>query len=188
MFGVSQPYSLKEDVKPVKLELHKFNPSSNPKAKGSLNITNVTQVKDTLYYFVSGISIYSPVYVIVSSKEADKKLDIRLCKMNWNNPDRSGSTNSSGIWSDKFKTETDFGIMVIAREKPSDYSLMVWVGDEAKFELPTVFSGKENEEKGDSEKGNFLKENALYIVIGLLVLIIGILFIKLKKNKNETKS
>lgn len=58
--------------------------------------------------------------------------------------------------------------------------MMVWVGDEPKMELPTVFK------KGDfaDGNGNFIKDNLLYIIISVLIIIIAILFFKFKK-KNE---
>lgn len=178
----AQPFSLDDRIKPVELNLYPFNPSSQPKAKGRLNVTQVTQQKDTLYFFAKGASIYSPVYVGISTADKEHPIEVRLCKTNWKDLARQGSTGTEGHWEDKFKTEGDFGIMVIAINKPSDYSLTVWNGDEAKFELPTVFN---NDKAAMTAKGggNFLKDNLLYIVIGVLVLLIAFLFFKLKTKK-----
>ena len=185
---VAQPFTLEKDVNPIKLQFHKFNPPSDPKAKGKLNVTEVTQVKDTMYFFTNEVSIYSTVYVGVTTSDKENPLEIRLAKMNWQNADRSGSTGSSGHWEEKFKTETDFGIMVIAKNKPVSYSLVVWNGDEVNFDIPSVFSGdvEKTNDTNDAKKegGGFLKKNLIYLIIGLLVIVIGFLVYKLKNKKS----
>lgn len=181
----AQPFTLEKNVQPIKLEFHKFNPPSEPKAKGKLNVTEITQVKDTMYFYTNEVSIYSPVYIGVTTDDKDNPLEIRLAKMNWKNPDRKGSTGSSGHWEEKFKTETDFGIMVIAKNKPASYSLVVWNGDEVKFDMPSVFSNEPSKEENIKKEGDgFLKKNLMYIIVGLLIVVIGFLVVKLKNKKS----
>ena len=189
----SQPFTLKKEIEPTKLEFHKFNPTSQPKAKGRLNVTEVTQVKDTMYFFADQMSIYSPVYVGVTTEDKDNALDIRISKMNWNNSDRSGSTGSTGHWDATFKTENDFGIMIIAKNKPVKYSLVAWNGSEVDFKLPSVFSNDpgagDNSASGDkattkSGKG-FFQQNTLYIIIAVLIAVIAFLFIKMRNKKTS---
>ena len=148
-----------------------------------MNITRVTQVKDTLYYFVQGASIYSPVYVGLTSLDPSVKVDVRLCKMNWKNFLRSGTTDDKGQWKENFKTENDFGIMVIPQSKPAKYTLLVWVGNEAKLELPTVLGGDEKkaDEKSGGGKGGG-SNMILYIIIGVLAVAVAFLFLKRKKS------
>jgi hypothetical protein len=177
----AQPFTLEDHIKPVKLELHKFNPSKEPKAKGRLGVAQITQVKDTMYFWAGGISIYSPVYVGVNVADPSNTVEVRLHKMNWKEASRSGSTDNKGHWEEKFKTENDFGIMVIAKSKPVTYSIVTWAGDESKFELPTVF--KKDDGSGGGVEGNFFKDNMLYIIIGVLVLAILVMFLKLKSRK-----
>lgn len=182
---MAQPFTLEKEVKPIKLTFHKFNPPAEPKAKGKLNVTEVTQVKDTMYFYTNEVSIYSPVYVGVTATDKDNPLEIRLAKMNWKNADRSGSTGSSGHWEEKFKTETDFGIMVIAKNKPASYALVVWNGDEVNFEMPSVFNSGADKTTGVKKSGDgFLKKNLMYIIIGLLVIVVGFLVYKLKNKKS----
>lgn len=184
----AQPFTLDPNIKPVELKLHKFNPAKEQKAKGRLNVTDVNQVKDTMYFFAKGISIYSPVYVGVSALDETSPVEVSLHKMNWKEAERIGTTNEKGQWKEKFKTENDFGIRVIANKKPSTYSLVVWAGDEPKMELPTVFKkkgDKSNDVKVAGTKSSFFKNNLLYIVIGVLALAVLILVIKLKSKKHE---
>ena len=173
----SQPFTL-DSMKVTELKLVKYTPKDE-KGKGRINLTQVTQVKDTMYFFVNGLSMYSPTYVGITAREKDKKIKVQLHKWNWKDILRSGSTDDKGHWEDKFKTETDFGIMVICKDKPVDYALTVWTGEEAKPELPTVFS---NDKKAAGSGSGFLKKNWMYIVIGLLVIVIGFMFVKRKKT------
>lgn len=172
-------------INPMEIKLRPFKPNNKDSVfqKGKLNIVRVNQMKDTLYYFVQGASIYSPVYVGLTSLDPSIKVKVQLYKMNWKNADRTGVTNTKGHWSEKFKTENDFGIMVIPETKPAKYSILVWVGNEAKLEMPTVFSGEEkNDTNSGSEGKSGMSNTLLYIIIGLLAVIAGILLYKKKKS------
>ena len=182
----AQPFNLDTSINPVEIKLRPFKPTTKDSAlqKGKMNIMRVTQVKDTLYYFVQGASIYSPVYVGVTSLDPANKIKVQLHKMNWQNASRSGTTDSKGQWSEKFKTENDFGIMVIPGSKPAKYSILVWVGDEPKMELPTVFSGDAKEEKAPGKEGKGGSGNTLlYVIIAVLAVAVGFLFFKMKNKK-----
>lgn len=181
LFGsnvIAQPFTLDPKIRPVEIKLHKFNPASEPKAKGRLGIAEVNQQKDTLYYFVKGASIYSSIYVGVQNEDASKSIKVSLHKMNWKQSDRSGETNSSGSWKELFKTENDFGIRIISNGETIAYSLIVWVGDEPKMELPTLFK-----KAGLAADGNFFKDNLMYILIAALIVLLVFIFFKNKKNK-----
>ena len=183
---IAQPFNLDTSINPVEIKLRPFKPTHKDSAlmKGKMNILRVTQVKDTLYYFVQGASIYSPVYVGVTSLDPANKIKVQLHKMNWQNASRSGTTNDKGQWSEKFKTENDFGIMVVPGSKPAKYSILVWVGDEPKMELPSVFSGDAPDEKKDEKGGKGDSGNTLlYIIIGVLAVAVGFLFFKMKNKK-----
>lgn len=180
----AQPFTLDPAIQPVELKLQPFSPKQKDreKQKGRINVTKVTQVKDTLYYFVQGASIFSPVYVGVTTNEPANKINVQLSKMVWKNIDRKGSTDEKGRWHETFKTENDFGIMVVPDSKPAKYTLMVWVGDEARLELPSVMknAGEETKEKNKKGSGSLI----LYIVIGALVILVAFLFFKLKNRKS----
>jgi hypothetical protein len=175
----AQPFTLDKKLKPLQLKLNKFNPPKEPKAKGRISISQTTQTDDTLFYFVKGASIYSPVYFSIKTNDPANSVDVSLHKLSWRKAERSGTTDANGYWEQQFKTENDFAIRVIAKEKPVAYNMMVWVGDEPKMELPTVFK------KGTiiSGGGNFLKNNLLYIAIAGLIIIILIIFFKYKNKK-----
>jgi hypothetical protein len=181
----AQPFSLDERVKPTELNLVDYKKTDTLR-KGRINITEVTQHQDTSYYFIKALSMYSPVYVGLTAKPEAGNIKINLCKDNWHAINRNGETGDKGHWQDIFKTEGDFGIMVIADKKPADYTLVVWVGDEAKdVGITSPFKDKDSKSGTAANKGgSFLKDNLMYIIIGLLVIVIGFLFYKMKKNKS----
>jgi hypothetical protein len=180
--GVSyaQPFNLDEKINPIELTLVK-NPDSTGIKKGRINVTNVTQVKDTMYYWVNTLSIYSPTYFGISQDEATPgDIQIKLCKENWGAVDISGSTADSLQWNSMFKTEQDFGIMVIGPKKPVKYSLLVWSGDDKNtVEVPAVFT---TYDKMKGKKTGGFGGKILYIGLALLAIVAIVLFIKRKRK------
>ncbi len=179
--AMAQPFSLDDNIKPVELNFVKIDPPKKPTAKGRINVTNITQTQDTMYFFGKGFSMYAPAYVGVTAKDKSVPLQVDLFKENWLKANKSGNTGEKGFWEDKFRTEGDFGIRIIAKTKPAAYTIVVWNGDDVKVNVPSPFS----KDKPGSSGGamDFLKKNMLYIIIGLLVLVIGFLLLKFKKKK-----
>ncbi|MBC7875029.1 MAG: LPXTG cell wall anchor domain-containing protein [Ferruginibacter sp.] len=177
----AQPFTLEERVQPTELKLVDFK-KTDTMQKGRINMSEITQNKDTSYYFVKGLSIFSPVYFGLTTNAESGNIKINLCKDNWHQVNQNGETGSKGHWQANFKTEGDFGIMVIAENKPADYSIVVWVGDEAKdVGIPSPF--KDGDEKvSNGKKENFLKKNMVFIIVGLVLVVGGILYLKKKKN------
>jgi hypothetical protein len=180
LFGVpalAQPFTLDPNINPTELTLVNFEPPNKPLAKGMTNVTDVTQVADTQYFFIKGISIYSPVYFSITAKDKMEGLRVDLCKANWLAASRSGVTDANGHWEDKFKTEGDFGIRVIAKNKPATYALVTWVGKEADIDIPSAFVYSETGTGG----GN--KNMLLYGGIAAAVLLLVVVFIIKRKKK-----
>ena len=183
-FIQAQPFTLEPNIKPIELKLHKFEPEYEEKAKGKLSITDVRQVKDTMYYFVKGVSIYSPTYVGIQALDPAQPVKVSLHKMAWKNADRKGETNGDGVWNETFKTENDFGIRVIASTQPVEYSVIVWAGDEAKMELPGIFKNAENSDDTEKNGKGFFSQYGTYLIIAVLAILVLFLLYKNKKNKN----
>ena len=180
--SMAQPFTMNPDIIPVELTLHPFKPAGQEKLNGNISITNVTQVKDTLYFFAKGFSMYSPAYVGITMKDKSTAADIGLFKANWLKPSRGGNTGEKGVWEEKFKTEGDFGIRVISKNKPCTYSIVIWNGKEIDVDVPSPFSYKEGG-SGGGGIGGFFKNYWLYMVIGVLVIAVLLLMLKLKKRK-----
>lgn len=179
----AQPFTMNPDIVPVELNLHPFKPAGSEKLNGRIGITTVTQVKDTLYFFVKGFSMYSPAYAGITMKDKSNSADVGLFKENWLKPSKGGNTGEKGVWEEKFKTEGDFGIRVIAKNKPCTYSIIVWSGKDVDVDVPSAFTYKEGGASGGGI-GGFFKTNLMYIIIGLLVIALLFVMLKLKKRKS----
>jgi hypothetical protein len=186
----AQPLTMDTAVHPTELKLIKFSPKNQPKGKGWINITTVKQVNDTAYYFCKGLSIYSPAAVIVAAKDKSIPVQASLHKWNWKETSRKGGTNANGTWMEKFKTENDFGLMIVASQKPVEYVITVWVGDEADVEVPSDFKSADNKEttpiSTPAEKmgsSGFKKNIPYIIIIGVLAVVVALLLYNRKKRK-----
>lgn len=181
--SMAQPFTMNPDIVPVELAMHPFKPAGNDKLNGHINITSVTQVKDTLYFFAKGFSTYSPAYMGITMKDKANSADVGLFKENWLKPSKGGTTGDKGVWEEKFKTEGDIGIRVITTTKPCSYSIIIWNGKDVDVDVPSAFTYKEAG-TADSGNGGFLTKYWLYIVIGVLVIGVLLLLLKLKKRQS----
>ena len=182
-FSNAQPFTMNPDIVPEELHLYKYEPSNNPKAKGRLNVTDVTQTKDTMYFFAQGFSIYSPGYVGVTVQDKSTNVEVTLFKENWLKENRKGTTNAKGHWDAKFKTEGDFGIRVVVKQ-PCTYALVVWNGSDVEVPVPSAFQFGKSDAASGGGMGAFFKNNWLYILIGVLVIAVLLLLVKLKKRRS----
>jgi hypothetical protein len=179
---IAQPFNLEERIQPVELKFEEYKKEGDAKAKGRISINTLTQDNDTSYYFIKGLSMYSPTYFSINSADPAADIKVNLCKENWHKFHHTGTVKGKGIWKNNFKTEGDFGIMVIANKKPAHYVLLVWTGDEIKVELPSVF--KSGDSAGASG-GGWFKKNMMVVIVGIVALVV-ILFLLFKlKNKKS---
>ena len=178
--GNGQPFNLTESSQPIELLFTEHKKDGDEKANGRISINTLTQESDTAYYFIKGLSLYSPTYFSLNSADPGTDIKVNLCKENWHNFHQSGDVKGKEIWSSRFKTEGDFGIMVVAHKKPSRYVLMVWTGNEMTIEMPSVFKSA----AGATGKGGGWFSNNITIVITGAVALLIILFLTWKlKNK-----
>lgn len=175
---IAQPFNLTESVQPVELIFTDYKKEADEKAKGRISINTFTQELDTMYYFIKGLSMYSPTYFSLNTTDPDANIKVNLCKENWHKAHRTGEIKGKGIWKSNFKTEGDFGIMVIANKKPVRYVLLVWSGKEMNLEILSVFkTANSSDIKGES----WFKKNIILVVgAAIALLIISFLLMKLK--------
>ncbi|MGB8193928.1 MAG: hypothetical protein WCF67_18490 [Chitinophagaceae bacterium] len=178
---MAQPFNLTESIQPVELNLAEYKKDGADKAKGRISMNTLSQDKDTMYYFVKGLSIYSPTYFSISSSDPKADIKVNLCKENWHTANKTGDVKGKGIWKTQFKTEGDFGIMVVANKKPTRYVLLAWTGEEMKIAMPSVFK---TSNASDIKGGGWFRNNMLIVIISAVVLL-SILFLvfKLKKKR-----
>lgn len=177
----AQPFNLNESVQPVELNFTEYKKEGEEKAKGRISMNTLSQDKDTIYYFIKGLSMYSPTYFSLNSADPGADIKVNLCKENWHAFHQSGTVKGKNVWKTNFKTEGDFGIMVIANKKPVRYVLLVWTGDEMKIEMPSVFK---NGDAASMNKGSWFNKNRTVVIVAVIaLLIIAFLLLKLKNKK-----
>lgn len=177
----AQPFTLDQKIKPIELTLSDYK-TDDPRAQGRIAQASFTQTENTQYYFVRGISIFSPDYVSITTDDPSAGIKISLHKDNWEQANASGQTGSEGHWETKFKTSGDFGIKVVTDKLPARYSLVVWVGKEVNLRLPSPFTA------AGPAGGGLLSNNIMLIAVGLLVLIVAALAILLFRSKSKSKA
>ena len=178
MKSTAQPFNLNDNIKPVELTLVDYK-KNDPKAKGKINITEITQVKDTLYFFIKGFSMYAPAYFGITAEDHGSPIQVTLNKENWHQANKSGETDDKGHWEASFKTEGDFGIMVVPKTKPAKYTLVTWVGAEAKdVGVASPFSGT-----APTAEAGFFKKYLFYIIGGAVVLLVLLFFVFKRKKQ-----
>jgi hypothetical protein len=177
----AQPFNLTESVQPIELNFTEHKKEGEEKANGRISINTFNQEQDTAYYFIKGLSLYSPTYFSVNSSDPGTDIKVNLCKENWHSFHQSGAVQGKEIWSSRFKTEGDFGIMVIANKKPAKYVLLVWTGNEMTIAMPSVFKSAAEGTAGG--EGWFAKNKTMVIVIAVALAIISVLLLKLKKKR-----
>src|SRR5260370_41506054 len=65
----AQPFTLDQKIKPIELTLSNYN-TGDPRAQGRIAQASFTQTENTQYYFVQGISIFSPDYVSITTDDS----------------------------------------------------------------------------------------------------------------------
>jgi len=177
----AQPFTLDEKIKPIELTLSDYK-TDDPKAQGRIAQASFTQTENTQYYFVRGISIFSPDYVSITTDDPSAGIKVSLHKDNWELPDASGQTGGEGHWETKFKTSGDFGIKVVTDKLPARYFLVVWVGKEVNLTLPSPFTPR------SVSVGQWFSSNILLIAVVLLVLIVAVLAVLLLRSRSKSKA
>src|SRR5262245_30248180 len=134
----AQPFTM-ESINPVELVLTDYR-AEDPKLAGRISQRTVTQEGGTAYYFVKGVSVYSPTYVGLSAPSRPAGLQVSLHKETWESASVQGQLDSQGNWHAAFRTYGDFGLKVATDGAPATYAIVVWVGKEVSLlPLPSPF-------------------------------------------------
>jgi hypothetical protein len=178
----AQPFNLDPAIEPGELKFTEHYKSGNDKADGRISLNALTQLTDTAYYFIGGMSMYAPTTVSIRSQNDSSNIKIALFKENWKAVLKSGEIKPTAPWETTFKTEGDMGIRVITDKKPTDYTLMIYTANDIDFEVPTAFTKKKVE---GSNFINWIKKNAL--LVGAAVIILILLFLVLRKRGRQSR-
>jgi hypothetical protein len=161
----AQPFTLDQKIKPTELKLQPYG-TKGSRADGRVYAAEITQTEPTQYFFVQGLSIYSPEYVGVTGEDPSAKLAVSLHKETWEQAHRQGEVAANRRWDARFKTSGDFGIKVTADHVPAKYALLVWSGAEVDAPIPSPFTGSTTGRKTTAGASSPM----LYVIIGVLVI------------------
>ena len=190
--GFSQPYTLDEKIKPIKLELQ-----DDKKYEGAKGIATNASIEgdETGYFYVVGHDLFQFIDVYIFSNYGNPSLKATLAKNNWNDNEGSQNTRSEedGIINFKLRTYGDFGIKM---ESPNgekiNYTIIVYATEPVMEYLGSPFvkaSGDDLKVAGDTNSGGTSGGNSnmvLYIVLGIALLVIGFLGAKVLSRKKTT--
>ncbi len=179
----AQPFTLDEKIKPIELRLDEYK-TDDQRAQGRIAQASFIQTENTQYYFVRGISIFSPDYISITTDDPSAGIKISLHKENWDQAVASGQTGGGGHWETTFKTSGDFGIKVVAGRLPARYSLVVWVGKEVSLRLPSPFTMS----AGPAGTVQWFSNKTLLMAVGVLVLVVAALAILLFRSRSKSKA
>lgn len=174
--SMAQPFTLDEKIKPTELKLEPYKRGGG-KTDGKVYGAVVNQTEDGRYFFVQGLSIYSPTYVGITADPPTARIQIALYKETWGAPSLEGKTDGTGHWDAKFKTSGDFGIHIVPDHVPATYALVVWVGNEVEAGLSSPFTGS----PGSASHASASRNLGGLALAGLLIVAIAAAgFYKLK--------
>lgn len=190
----AQPYTLDKKIKPVKLELKEHPKYEDAKYnEGDYTLNQGT----TNYHYVKGHDIYQFVDIFIFANDGNSNLQADLVSNTWNNIHETKQTSSSekGIINFKVRSYQDIGFSIKSSEsKKIAYSIIVNASPPLMNYLGSPFvKASENAldaQNSDHQNTNSSKSNMslwVYILIGVLLLLVGLLAGKLMSRK-ETLS
>lgn len=132
-------------------------------------------------FLVDKLTMMMPVTIALRPTRQGDEVAMQLSKYAWNQPLREGGTDGE-VLQFRIRTESEFQIMVTAKEAGTPYRLLVWVGDEAKPTMrPVVVKASEFEGGGSRDWGSLV----LWVIAGLLLVGIGLLAILVLRRKSR---
>ncbi len=138
------------------------------------------------WFIVEDTDVMQPISVGVYTRDPKDEVRLRIVKDNWDKPEREANTGGSGKAEVYFRTFDNFKIGVDA-ETPTEYQLVVWVGDEVQMTPPAIAvpasdyvepsAGTANGRDAASSANPDGKSGAVslsYLEVGLLALLLAI--------------
>ncbi|MBC3847268.1 hypothetical protein H8K90_12800 [Winogradskyella echinorum] len=194
-FLSAQPFTLDKNIKPIRLGL-----TEHPKYEGAKYIEgSLTLKKDsTNYHYVEGHDIYQYVDIFIYANDAKARLQADVVYNSWNNIEETQKTSTSenGFINFKLRSYQDIGFTVKSEETHDvPYSIVVNASPEVMHHLGSPFVkatettlGSDSAVVNSEAKTDTVQEANnnlwIYIVIGVLLLVVGLLAGKLMGRKN----
>jgi hypothetical protein len=88
-------------------------------------------------FFLDNLNMLIPVSVVLIPETPGERVDIAIGKDGRQAPDRADDTRKGPV-NFRFRTQGEFQIAVTAVDKPTDYRLVIWVGEEVKPDFAPI--------------------------------------------------
>jgi hypothetical protein len=98
-------------------------------ARGEIAVVRGTANGEGVRYAIASLSILQPVVITLFADAADD-LKLTLYKTEWKEPQRAGSTSSSGSVNFAFRTEGGVNVLVQSAGPARPFRLVAWAGEE----------------------------------------------------------
>ncbi|MGJ8744374.1 hypothetical protein [Polaribacter sp.] len=186
----AQPFTLDKNIKPIKLEL-----TEHPKYKGAkyLEGSLLLKQKSVNYHYVKGHDIFQFVDIFIFANDTRANLKADIVYNTWGNIEETQKTATSknGVINFKVRSYQDIGFTVTSEESNNiPYTVIVNASPEGKNYLGSPFTkATEKNMKSDSGSGKSKVVSTsnsniwIYIIIGVLLLLVGLLVGKLMGRK-----
>jgi hypothetical protein len=129
-------------------------------------------------YLLEKLSILQPVSVAVRTLEPENQINLTVHKFTWDQPERSLTTDESGVAIVNFRTEGEFQFQLTADGDPAPYQVLVMVGEEVPPVMPRVVLTQDEYDEwqpaADSESMSI--DWWKIALVGLLAAILVVLF------------
>jgi hypothetical protein len=139
---------------------------------------------------LEGTELDQPILVSVLTRDPADKVRVRIVKDDWDKPERDQSTAGATRLDFAFRTFDGFKVWVTA-DKPTEYQLIVWVGDPVDEPLPAVavpastFVEKPGA-SGPSRGGVTFSPLELALAGALALVLIGLVVFALMRRKESS--
>ena len=187
--GVSQPFTLDEELKPFKLQLEDNNEYEGAKYIEKEAVINKGELD---YYYVKGHDMYQFVDIFVFANKGNPNLEVSMVNNTWTNIEEIQRTKTSkeGIINFKVRSYQDIGFTIKSMDSDNvDYSIIVNASNPLMVHLGSPFIKATPQNTGSPEPLAVGESTAseipiwLYGLIGLLLLIVGLFAGKLLGRK-----
>jgi hypothetical protein len=125
---------------------------------------------------VADLSVLQPVEVTLFAVDGTDDLRLDLSKFILDRPAKSISTKGAGFATARFRTQGDLQLTVTSPEGPRPYRLLVWAGNEATPQVPSLFAPIDAASPGSGGPP------MMWVIAGLLVIIAGFLGVLVLKR------
>jgi hypothetical protein len=88
-------------------------------------------------FLVEATEVMQPITVAVYTQKPEDDVRVQIVKGDWDKPVREARTGDTRIAEHNFRTFDGFNIRVDA-DKPTEYQLVVWVGNELAIPAPSI--------------------------------------------------